>query len=132
MVASMDRACRGRLPGRELLMTKRNFCPTSWVPLSLVAAFAVATLVLSPHARANVYKCKANDAGGVVYQEATCPIGKELRNFDTDPPDLSVIPGGPVPAQAAPSSSRTEKNPSNAGTARAAVPVPPERGVARG
>lgn len=27
-----------------------------------------------------------------MYQEFACPPGKELRNFDTDPPALSIIP----------------------------------------
>jgi hypothetical protein len=60
----------------------------------VVAASAlVAGLTAAPLAGANVYKCQ-DDAGGVVYQEAPCPPGRELRNFDADPPDLSVIHGG--------------------------------------
>jgi hypothetical protein len=48
-------------------------------------------------ADAAVYKC-ANDRGGVVYQDAECAPGKELRNLDVDPATLSVVPGTPVPA----------------------------------
>ncbi len=28
-----------------------------------------------------------------VYQEMPCPPGKELRNFQTDPPEITVLPG---------------------------------------
>lgn len=40
---------------------------------------------------AAVHKC-AGGHGVPVYQEAACPPGTELRNFDTDPPPLSVVP----------------------------------------
>jgi hypothetical protein len=51
----------------------------------------IALLFAAP-ANASVYKCSGQN-GAVVYQESPCPEGKELRNFDTDPPTLSVIPG---------------------------------------
>jgi hypothetical protein len=85
-----------------------------------IAAARLSTLVLaaawvavSP-AMAGVYKCAGAD-GGSIYQEDPCPPGKELRNFDTDPPNLSVIPGTsappPAPAKAidrpAPSTGKT-------------------------
>jgi hypothetical protein len=54
---------------------------------------AVTGLAAAPLANASVYKCQG-DGGGVIYQEAPCPAGRELRNFDEDPPDLSVIHGG--------------------------------------
>jgi hypothetical protein len=62
------------------------------------AAFALATLAVAPVARATVYKC-TGEGGGVVYQETPCTKGKELRNFDTDPPEISVVPAytGPSP-----------------------------------
>src|SRR5207245_10653458 len=47
-------------------------------------------------AHAGGYKC-ANEKG-VVYQDTACAPGKELRNLDTDPATLSVVPGTPVPA----------------------------------
>lgn len=62
-----------------------------------VATVLIALLVAAPATNASVYKC-AGQNGTVVYQEAPCPEGKELRNFDTDPPTLSVIPGVSVPA----------------------------------
>ncbi len=43
---------------------------------------------------AAVFKCAA-EGGGVVYQDAQCQPGKELRNFDTDPPTVSIVPGIP-------------------------------------
>lgn len=55
-------------------------------------------------AQADVYKC-AGDGGRLVYQEMPCEPGKELRNFQTDPPEITVLPGPPrgtasPPAQA--------------------------------
>ena len=50
-----------------------------------------AALCASPPALADVYKCAG--AGGVpVYQEMPCSPGKELRNFQTDPPEITVLP----------------------------------------
>lgn len=53
---------------------------------------------------ASVFKC-AGDKGAVVYQDAPCAAGHELRNFDTDPPALTVIPA--TPAAAAPAGARS-------------------------
>ena len=60
-----------------------RLAPIVW---SMVAAAAAP-------AGASVFKC-AGDGGAVVYQDAPCAPGRELRNFATDPPALSVIPGG--------------------------------------
>jgi hypothetical protein len=63
-------------------------------PLSLSRPLALALVVLAaPATHATIFKCQG-EQGVVLYQEAPCPIGKELRNFDTDPPDVSVIHGG--------------------------------------
>ena len=67
--------------------------------------FAVVALLLAPPAQAAVYKC-ATDRG-VVYQDAACPPGTELRNLEEDPATLSVVPGTPVPAARAAASSRS-------------------------
>ena len=78
-----------------------------------VAACAfVAGLSLASGARATVYKC-ADQGGSVVYQEAPCPKGKELRNFDTDPPEISVVPAytGPAAPPAAAAADKPAKNP---------------------
>jgi len=48
---------------------------------------------MSVSATGAVYKC-AGDGGTPVYQEFPCPAGKELRNFERDPPPLTVVPGG--------------------------------------
>ena len=62
------------------------------------AALTAITLLLfaAASARAAVYKCATDQ--GVVYQDAACPPGKELRNLDEDPATVSVVPGTPVPA----------------------------------
>jgi hypothetical protein len=65
----------------------------------VVVSMTVAGMVAAPLACASVYKCQG-DGGGVIYQEEPCPAGRELRNFDTDPPDLSVIHGGVARATA--------------------------------
>jgi hypothetical protein len=72
-----------------------------------VAAAACAALVL-PVAHADVYKC-AGEGGRPIYQEMPCPSGKELRNFQSDPPEITVLPGlsksdtvAPSPAAARP------------------------------
>jgi hypothetical protein len=43
-----------------------------------------------------MYKCAA-DGGTPVYQDAPCPPGRELRNFATDPANVSVLPMRPPP-----------------------------------
>jgi hypothetical protein len=59
-----------------------------------IAISLLAVLAAAPFARADVYKCSG--AGGVpMYQEEPCPKGKELRNFQTDPPDITVLPATP-------------------------------------
>jgi hypothetical protein len=45
-------------------------------------------------ARADVYKCAGTDSTPI-YQEMPCAKGKELRNFQTDPPEITVLPGSP-------------------------------------
>jgi hypothetical protein len=64
-------------------------------------AFALLWVLLTPllaqPAQAAVYKC-AGDKGGVVYQDAACAPGRELRNLDLEPATLSVVPGTPMPA----------------------------------
>jgi hypothetical protein len=55
------------------------------------ATVAVTLALLVPAASAGVYKC-ALDNGSVTYQENPCPPGRELRDFDRDPAEVSVIP----------------------------------------
>jgi hypothetical protein len=41
---------------------------------------------------AEVYKC-AGETKAPIYQEMPCAPGHELRNFQTDPPEITVLPG---------------------------------------
>ena len=52
---------------------------------------AAAALLVPSLGHAQVYKC-AGDKGIPVYQEAPCSPGKELRNFQTDPPEITILP----------------------------------------
>ena len=72
--------------------------PPSW-RAAAVAGF-VAACVAAP-AGADVFKC-AGEGGRPVYQEMPCPPGKELRNFQSDPPEITVLPGTPKTAGPAP------------------------------
>src|SRR6476661_1004595 len=69
-----------RRPSR--LMPARQFAA------SIVCGFVIAWPVASS---AGLYKC-ARDDGTVMYQEDSCPSGKELRDFERDPATVSVIP----------------------------------------
>jgi hypothetical protein len=65
-------------------------------------ALWLALAVVSSGARADVYKC-AGDGPVPIYQEAPCAKGKELRNFQTDPPEITILPApraSPPPAAA--------------------------------
>jgi hypothetical protein len=64
---------------------------TTRIPL---AAFMLAPLAATPIARADVYKC-AGESGVPIYQEMPCAKGKELRNFQLDPPEITVLPAQP-------------------------------------
>ena len=64
------------------------FLATRFAP----AAAALAALMSAPHlAFADVYKC-TGEGGIPVYQETPCGQGAELRNFQTDPPPLTILP----------------------------------------
>ena len=58
-----------------------------------VAALVLAACAVALPARADVYKCAGSD-GTPVYQESPCPKGTQLRDFQADPPQLSIVPGG--------------------------------------
>jgi len=71
--------------------------PTPRLLCALACAFACAfALALALPAHAGVYKC-AGEKRAVVYQDSPCAEGRELRNLETDPATLSVVPGTPVP-----------------------------------
>ena len=73
-------------------------------------AIALLLLLLAAQpAHAAVYKC-SSPKGGVVYQDIACEAGRELRNLDSDPATLSVVPGTPVPPQAKRSPAAAPRN----------------------
>jgi hypothetical protein len=59
-------------------------------------AIALALCAAVTPVAATVYKCVGVD-GTPIYQDSPCPPGKELRDFDKDPPTVSVMPLGPLP-----------------------------------
>lgn len=81
--------------------------------MRLLLALSLLTLVLVGHhsaADATMVKCRG-DQGSVVYQDEPCKPGMELRNFDTDPATVSVVPGSPVAATPPPAAQRTRAAP---------------------
>jgi hypothetical protein len=69
----------------------------SFTHAMVTAAVAVLTAGLPGSASAAIYKC-VGEGNQPMYQDSPCPPGKELRNFDTDPADVSVIPFRAVPS----------------------------------
>ena len=71
------------------------------------------TLVLLGHhsnAEATMVKCQG-DHGSVIYQDTPCKPGMELRNLDTDPATVSVVPwssAATTPPAAAPRTRRAQ------------------------
>lgn len=79
------------------------------VRVTTLCSIAVAGLGLATtDAIADVYKC-AGERGTPIYQESPCLPGKELRNFQLDPPEITVLP---APTFTAPPSARTASTPS--------------------
>jgi hypothetical protein len=87
-----------------------------------LAMCLTAWLAATPAAFADVYKC-AGTGGVPIYQEEPCPKGKELRNFQVDPPEITVLP---APEFTNPGTKRTERNAarSNATAKEAKAPKP--------
>lgn len=71
---------------------KANTVVRRW--LARAALLCAGALALP--AAGTIYKC-AGVAGTPVYQDSPCPPGKELRDFDKDPPTVSVLPLAPSP-----------------------------------
>jgi len=85
--------------------------PFAW--LRALVACAATLLPFGAHA---VYKC-AGSGAAPIYQGDPCPPGRELRNFDTDPPNLSIVPGqsgAPPPRHAAAPPARAASEPKTA------------------
>ena len=65
---------------------------------TIIATLAAAALAgVAAGVSAGVYKCVDADGKQPIYQDSPCPAGRELRNFDTDPAEVSVIPFREVP-----------------------------------
>ncbi len=62
----------------------------------IMLSLAVVAWVAATAAAVSMYKC-AGTGSIPTYQESPCPPGRELRNFDTHPADVSVIPLRPIP-----------------------------------
>ncbi|MCC7327354.1 MAG: DUF4124 domain-containing protein [Burkholderiales bacterium] len=75
-----------------------------------VLAGVAGTLCAPAWVAAQVYKC-ADERQQVVYQDAPCPAGRELRNLVVDPPTLSVIPLRPIPGTTSRVATTTEPRP---------------------
>ena len=74
-------------------------------------ALSLLTCVLLGHqgtADATMVKCKG-DRESVIYQDEPCKPGMELRNFDTDPATVSVVPGSPVAANPPPAAAQRSR-----------------------
>jgi hypothetical protein len=69
----------------------------SFTHAMVTAAVAVLTAGPPGNASAAIYKCMG-EGNQPMYQDSPCLPGKELRNFDTDPADVSVIPFRAVPS----------------------------------
>jgi len=79
-----------------------------------------AWILVSPVAGADVYKC-AGEGGIPVYQEMPCGPAKELRNFQLDPPEITILP---APRAGTPASGIKEAPPRNAKSDKNAKPAP--------
>jgi hypothetical protein len=93
----------------------RNMGRSAIARFVVLGAFALLAGFVRP-ARADVYKCSGDDATPI-YQEMPCAKGKELRNFQTDPPDITVLPS---------SSSAGAQPPPAKGAKEAKAPSPPK------
>ena len=84
--------------------------------LARIVVALAAWMLVPPVALADVYKC-AGEGGIPVYQEMPCAAGKELRNFQTDPPAITVLPAQratPAPALTKCPPAKDAKNGKNA------------------
>jgi hypothetical protein len=72
--APLRRAATG-LPGRAAVLALGMPC----------------LLLFATGAAADIYKCET-DKSTAVYQDTPCPKGRELRDFQADPPTMSVVP----------------------------------------
>jgi hypothetical protein len=89
---------------------------------SLSRAVALALALAASGAQATIYKCLLDD-GTVFYQDAPCPPGRELRDFDKEPGNVSVVPfeqPAPATGKPAPPASGTKARASGSGAGKPA------------
>jgi hypothetical protein len=79
----------------------------------LGAAVGIALAAGAAAADAGIWKCERDD-GSVMYQEEPCPPGRELRDFDRDPPAVSVVPFRIPPAASDKESAAPKATPARA------------------
>lgn len=74
-------------------VTSSLMSPLTSYAARFVPAIAIYLAAIFPSqiALADVYKC-TGEGGIPVYQEMPCGQGAELRNFQTDPPPLTILP----------------------------------------
>lgn len=66
-------------------------------------------MAIAAPACADVYKCAGDDATPI-YQEMPCAKGKELRNFQKDPPEITVLPSPSANTLAPPKTAKEGKS----------------------
>ena len=93
---------------RQTLALARRLGVAAWIIVSTVAG-------------ADVYKC-AGEGGIPVYQEMPCGPAKELRNFQVNPPEITILP---APRAGTPAGGIREAPARNAKTDKNAKPAPP-------
>ena len=108
------------LPGANRMFPRR--APFT---ASLVTCMVALGLV-TPYASATMYKCLVED-GKVFYQDTPCAPGRELRDFDKDPANVSVLPfdqPSPPKATAGKRAARSGESTPSRSSAPARVPKP--------
>lgn len=77
--------------------------PRAWRSAGLAALLVVAGTgsLATMDARAEVFKC-ADPGKPPIYQDTPCPPGRELRNFQTNPPEITILPAPELPADPRP------------------------------
>lgn len=63
-----------------------------------IAGIGACCALAAVPAPAEVFKC-AGPGNVPVYQDTPCPAGRELRNFQTNPPEITVLPAPERPAE---------------------------------
>ena len=94
----------------------RNMGRPAFARILILCAPVLAAGIAAP-VRADVYKCAGDDATPI-YQEMPCAKGKELRNFQKDPPEITVLPSSPS-ASAPPPAAKAPRDAKSAAPPRA-------------